>query len=75
MTKFLTTLILAFWVAAIAVVAVQNATPVSLHFFGLRSIAIPFGVLLAFLGAGSMLLTTTLITLLESRLLSRLPKR
>jgi uncharacterized integral membrane protein len=75
MTKFLTTLILAFWVAAIAIIAVQNATPVSLNFFGLRSIAIPFGVLLAFLGAGSMLLTTTLITLLESKPLSRLPKR
>ncbi|MBD2246214.1 LapA family protein [Nostoc sp. FACHB-888] len=45
---FLTTLIIAIWVIAIAIISVQNATPVSLKFLTFQSIQIPMGLLLAF---------------------------
>jgi uncharacterized integral membrane protein len=48
MTRFLTSLILAFWVSAIALIAIQNATPVSLQFLTLRTIEIPLGLVMAF---------------------------
>ena len=38
-------LILAAWVVVIAIVAVQNATPVSIRLLNFQSIDIPFGVL------------------------------
>jgi uncharacterized integral membrane protein len=43
-----TSLIVAGWVAAIAIVAVQNADPVSFRFLGIQTIEIPFGVVMAF---------------------------
>lgn len=49
----LTSILVAFWVIAIAIVSVQNAQPVSLKFFSYQSIQIPFGLVLAFsAGAG-----------------------
>ncbi len=45
---FLTTLIIATWVIAIAIISVQNATLVSLKFLTFQSIQIPMGLLLAF---------------------------
>ncbi|NER34732.1 MAG: DUF1049 domain-containing protein [Oscillatoria sp. SIO1A7] len=47
MQTLLISSIAAFWVVAIAIVSVQNATLVSLQFLGLRSIQIPVGVVLA----------------------------
>ncbi|MBE9029358.1 DUF1049 domain-containing protein [filamentous cyanobacterium LEGE 11480] len=38
--------IVALWMLAIALISIQNAQPVSIEFFGTRSIAIPFGLLL-----------------------------
>jgi uncharacterized integral membrane protein len=46
--NFLTSLIIAFWVIAIAVISVQNAEPISLKFLSFQSIQIPFGLVLAF---------------------------
>jgi Na+/H+-dicarboxylate symporter len=48
LANFLILLIIAVWVVAIALISVQNATPVSLQFLGFRSIQIPFGLMLAF---------------------------
>lgn len=48
MTRFLTSLIVAVWVSLIALIAIQNATPVSLRFLGLQSVAIPLGLVIAF---------------------------
>lgn len=48
MIPFLAVVIVASWVSAIAIISVQNATPVTLHFLVWRSIPIPFGVALAF---------------------------
>ena len=55
MIRFAFALIPAVWVVAIAIIAVQNATPVSIRLLNLQSIEIPFGVLLAFCAAGGML--------------------
>ncbi|MDY6939005.1 MAG: DUF1049 domain-containing protein [Cyanobacteriota bacterium] len=43
---FVTCLAIALWTVAIAILSVQNATPVSLSFLTLRSVRIPFGVVL-----------------------------
>lgn len=52
--------IVAIWMLAIALISVQNAQPVSLDFFGMRSIAIPFGLLLTFAAAIGMIGVTLL---------------
>ncbi|MEJ1933416.1 LapA family protein [Nostoc sp. NIES-2111] len=44
----ITSLVVAFWVAAIAIISVQNATPVSLKFLTFQSVQIPVGLVLAF---------------------------
>jgi uncharacterized integral membrane protein len=46
--NLLASLVVAFWVIAIAIVSVQNAEPVALKFFSYQSIQIPFGLVLAF---------------------------
>lgn len=43
-----TSFIVAFWVCAIAIIAIQNATPVSLTFLFFQSISIPIGLIIAF---------------------------
>jgi uncharacterized integral membrane protein len=47
-TARLISVILGIWVGAIAILSVQNATPVQLSFLGLQSIPMPVGVVLAF---------------------------
>ncbi len=44
----ITSFILAFWISAIAIVAVQNATPITLRLLFLESVQLPVGVILAF---------------------------
>lgn len=52
---FLTTGIVALWIAAIAILSVQNFTPVSFRFFTFQSIEIPIGIILAFaVGLGAV---------------------
>lgn len=41
-------LILSIWIAAIAILSVQNAIAVSVQFFWFRSIELPLGIILAF---------------------------
>ena len=41
-------IVIAGWVLAIALISVQNATPVSLKFLVFQSIQVPFGLMLAF---------------------------
>lgn len=54
--NFVSALIMAGLIGAIAVFSIQNIQPVSLQFFSLRSIQLPVGVLLAFcLGIGIIL--------------------
>ena len=46
--NLLTSLILAGWIGAIAILAIQNFTPVSLKFLAFESIQLPVGIVLAF---------------------------
>ena len=55
LANFLILLIIAVWVVAIALISVQNATPVSLKFLVFQSIQIPFGLMLAFAVAVGLL--------------------
>ncbi|MBD2677856.1 MULTISPECIES: LapA family protein [Nostoc] len=48
LAPLLTILVVAVWVVAIAIISVQNATPVSLKFLTFQSIQIPAGLVLAF---------------------------
>lgn len=50
-TNLLISVVIAVWVVAIAIISVQNATPVSLRFLGFQSIQIPAGLVLAFSAA------------------------
>lgn len=56
----LISLILALWVVAIAIISVQNATPVSLKFLTFESVQIPVGLFLAF-SAGAGLIGTAIL--------------
>jgi uncharacterized integral membrane protein len=60
MARSIIGIVLALWVVAIAILSVQNATPISLQFFGLSSIQIPVGVMLAFFAAGGMVVAVVL---------------
>ncbi len=60
LANFLILLIIAVWVVAIALISVQNATPVSLKFLVFQSIQIPFGLMLAFSMAIGLLTTAVL---------------
>lgn len=66
MARFLTSLILAAWVSGIALIAIQNATPVSLQFLGVRSVEIPIGLVLAFSAAIGMVGTSLVFGLWQS---------
>ncbi len=57
-------IIVALWIMAIAIISVQNATPVSLRFLTFKSIQIPFGLLLAFCVAVGMIVASLLQPLL-----------
>ena len=51
--NFLSSLILAGWLGAIAILSIQNITPVSLKFLNFETIQLPVGIVLAFsVGAG-----------------------
>lgn len=63
MPKLLLVILPAGWIVAIAILSVQNATPVAIQFLGLQSVALPVGVVLSLCVAGGMLVTTLLILL------------
>lgn len=74
MIRLVFALVPAVWVIAIAIIAVQNATPISIQFLNLQSIAIPFGVLLAFCVAAGMLAAALVLLVLGGNPL-RTPRR
>ena len=67
MTKLLIAIVPAVWVAMIAVISVQNATPVSLKFITFRTIEMPMGVAMGFCAAGGMVGAAVLLTLFGSK--------
>jgi uncharacterized integral membrane protein len=58
--NLITSVVLAVWVIAIAIISVQNYTPVSLRFITFQSIQIPFGIIMAFCAALGMIGVTLL---------------
>lgn len=66
MTRFLTSLILALWVSAIALIAIQNATPVSLQFLNVQTIEIPLGLVMAFSASIGMVATAAIVNFWQS---------
>jgi uncharacterized integral membrane protein len=66
MTQFLISLIVAIWVSAIALVAIQNATPISLQFLSIRSVEIPLGLVMAFSASIGMIGTALALSLWRS---------
>jgi uncharacterized integral membrane protein len=71
MPKFLLVIVPAIWIVAIAILSVQNATPVAIKFLGLQSVDLPVGVVLSFFAAGSMVITAGLWWLLSQGRRSR----
>jgi uncharacterized integral membrane protein len=47
-TNLLTSIILAGWIGAIAILSIQNITPISLKFLAWETIEMRFGIVLAF---------------------------
>ncbi|MEA5572203.1 DUF1049 domain-containing protein [Calothrix sp. UHCC 0171] len=58
--SLLTSLVIAFWVVVIAIIAMKNGEPVSLRFLSYQSIQIPFGFILA-LSVGIGIISTTIL--------------
>ncbi|MBD2577719.1 lipopolysaccharide assembly protein LapA domain-containing protein [Oscillatoria sp. FACHB-1406] len=56
LTNLLSSLIIAAWAVAIAVLSVQNYSFISLKFLTFTSIPFPFGVLLTFCFGGGLIL-------------------
>jgi uncharacterized integral membrane protein len=55
LTTFLAATLLAFWIGAIAILSVQNFSPVQLRFLNLQLFEIPIGLVLAFsVGLGAI---------------------
>jgi uncharacterized integral membrane protein len=74
MIRLVLALVPAVWVVAIAIMAIQNATPVSVRLITLQSIEIPFGVLLAFCAAAGMVAAALVLLVLGGNPL-RSPRR
>jgi len=60
LAPFLTSLVIAIWVVAIAIISVQNATPISLKFLTFQSVQIPVGLFLAFSAALGLIIMAVL---------------
>ncbi|HEY9633951.1 MAG TPA: LapA family protein [Coleofasciculaceae cyanobacterium] len=55
LANLLTSIVLAAWIGAIAILSIQNITPISLQFLGSETIQLPVGVVLAFsVGIGAV---------------------
>lgn len=63
MAKLFIPLITAVWVGVIALVAIQNAAPITFQFLGFQSIQIPIGLVLAFSGVLGMAGTALVLPL------------
>ncbi len=60
MVNLLMAIVVAAWISGVAILAVQNATLVSLKFLAFRSVQMPFGTVLAFCAASGAIGTALL---------------
>ncbi len=65
MQKFISpifnSIIMALWLSGIAILSVQNATPISLKFIGFQSIQIPLGVILSLSISAGIIITAIIV--------------
>ncbi|NEQ36019.1 MAG: DUF1049 domain-containing protein [Okeania sp. SIO3I5] len=65
MQKFISPIIssimLALWISGMAILSVQNATPISLKFLGFQSIQIPIGVILSLSVSVGLIISSILL--------------
>ncbi|WP_071525263.1 lipopolysaccharide assembly protein LapA domain-containing protein [Spirulina subsalsa] len=66
LSNVLISVLITAWFVTIAVISIQNITPVSLNFLTFSSVEIPFGVLLTF-GVGVGLLIGAMLPLVTRR--------
>ena len=62
MVKLLVALIPALLIVVVAVISIQNATPVAINFLSGRSVALPVGIWVSFAIASGMALSAILMT-------------
>lgn len=54
--NLISAVIVAFWISAIALISIQNIASISLSFLTFQTVALPFGIVLAFsVGVGLIL--------------------
>lgn len=63
MARLILTAVFAVEVVAIAIIAAQNGTPVSVSFLFFQSVSIPLGVMLAFYAAAGLIGTALFLYL------------
>jgi len=66
MAKLVIMVIVAFWISAIALLSVQNASPVVLRFLAVQSVELPLGLVIAFSAAMGMVGMAIVLPLLQS---------
>ncbi|MBD1910396.1 MULTISPECIES: lipopolysaccharide assembly protein LapA domain-containing protein [unclassified Leptolyngbya] len=60
MVNFVVSSLTAIWVSAIALLSVQNATPVTLRLLGFQMVPIPIGLLMGFSASAGLVGTAVL---------------
>lgn len=63
MAKVLIPLLTAVWIGVVALIAIQNAAPITFQFLGFQTIQMPIGLVLAFSVAIGMAGTALLLPL------------
>lgn len=67
MQTILINILVIFWIGAIALIAIQNATPFTLQFFSWQTISIPLGIMIAFSVILGVITGTIMLPLLQSK--------
>lgn len=66
LATLIASLIITVWIGAIALISVQNATPLSLRFLSFQLVEMPFGLILAFSAGAGVIGTAIVQPLLSS---------
>jgi uncharacterized integral membrane protein len=67
MQTILINILVIFWIGAIALIAIQNATPFTLQFFGWQTISMPLGIMIAFSVILGVIAGTLMLPLFQSK--------
>ncbi|MGL5510537.1 MAG: lipopolysaccharide assembly protein LapA domain-containing protein [Microcoleaceae cyanobacterium] len=67
MQTILINFLVVFWIGAIALIAIQNATPFTLQFFGWETISMPLGIMIALSVMLGIITGTIMLPFLQSK--------